>query len=62
MAKASVAEWVRAMGGKVVEREGKVVEITLASTPVTDGLLAKLAAASDLEKLNLNATEIGEQK
>src|SRR6185295_7078107 len=60
VAGASVADWVRAMGGKIVARGENISEISLAATPVTDGLVEKLARLSDLEKLNLNGTEIGD--
>src|SRR5579864_140450 len=60
LAGARVEGWVRAMGGRVVEREGRIEEIALASTPVTDAQLARLADLAQLEKLNLNATEIGD--
>ena len=55
-----VADWVTALGGTVKFADGRVREISLAGTPVSDAQLAYLSAAGQVEKLNLETTETGD--
>ncbi len=55
----AVAEWVRAIGGQAVAENGKLLEISLAGTGVTDRLLQNLEGLNSLKKLALRSTEIG---
>ena len=50
---ASFSTWVRAQGGKVVLEKGRVVEVSLASSAVSDADMARLSGLSGLRKLDL---------
>src|SRR4029453_1376742 len=56
---AAVAAWIRAVGGSAVLEGGRLVEASLAATPVTDEQLENLSGAVRLGKLDLEATEGG---
>ena len=47
---AHVAEWVRAIGGQAVIENGKLLEISLATTSVTDDLLRNLQGLKHLQQ------------
>ena len=47
----AVARWVRSIGGRAVVEDGRLREISLASTGVTDELLRNLAGLKHLRKL-----------
>ena len=55
----AVAGWVRAIGGRAVIEDGRLREISLASTGVSDELLRNLEGLKHLRKLALGSTEIG---
>ena len=57
---ASFSAWVRSQGGKVVVERGRVVEVSLAASSVSDADMAKLARLSGLRKLDLKGTEVGD--
>ncbi|HWB97766.1 MAG TPA: hypothetical protein VG672_13725, partial [Bryobacteraceae bacterium] len=57
---AAVAKWVESMGGAARREAGRLVEISLASTPITDALLENLTGLAYLRKLDLEGTEIGD--
>ena len=57
---AIAARWVRALGGKAVVENGRLREVSLAATSVTDELLRNLSDRKHLRKLELNSTEIGD--
>ena len=48
------------IGGQAVMDDGKLVEISLAATSVTDDLLRNLSNLKHLRKLQLHSTEIGD--
>jgi Leucine-rich repeat (LRR) protein len=52
-------EWVHAMGGTALVEAGQLVEVSLASTSVTDRLIENLKGTT-LRKLDLEGTEIGD--
>lgn len=56
----AVADWVKKLGGKVTMRNGVVVEVDLARTPVTDQQIPHLKTLSSLEVLDLTTTEVGD--
>ena len=56
----AVARWVRSIGGRAVVEDGRLREISLASTGVTDELLRNLEGLKHLRKLELRSTEIGD--
>src|SRR6185503_2739563 len=57
----ALADWVAAIGGKSVPATGRIREISLAGARVGDAQVDFLqAAAATLEKLNLEATEVGD--
>src|SRR5262249_9568953 len=55
----AVAEWVRSIGGRAVVEEGRLPEVSLASTSVSDELLRNLEGLKHLRKLDLASTEVG---
>src|SRR5581483_10131191 len=57
---ATVAEWVQAIGGKSALENGRLIEISLATTSVTDDLLFNLKNLKHLRKLQLQSTQIGD--
>ena len=57
---AGLSAWVKSQGGKVVVERGRVVEVSLASTSVSDADMAKLARLPGLRKLDLKGTEVGD--
>ena len=56
----AVAHWVRSIGGHAVIEDGRLREISLASTGVSDELLRNLEGLKHLRKLELGSTEIGD--
>ena len=56
----AVARWVRSIGGRAVIEDGRLREISLASTGVSDELLRNLEGLKHLQKLELRSTEIGD--
>ena len=56
----SVAQWVSDMGGATTVEAGQLKSISLANTSVTDGLLANLRALPNLQKLDLQFTEVSD--
>jgi N-acyl-D-aspartate/D-glutamate deacylase/Leucine-rich repeat (LRR) protein len=56
----AIAQWVMKMGGKATVREGRVREVDLSRTPVSDAQLQHLSALQSLESLNLQTTEVGD--
>jgi Leucine-rich repeat (LRR) protein len=57
---ATVAGWARALGGKAVVEDGRLREVVLAGTGVTDDLLRNLSGRKHLRKLDLSATDVGD--
>jgi Leucine-rich repeat (LRR) protein len=57
---ATLAAWIRSLGGTAVVQQGHIVEISLASTQATDADLVHLKGLSRLRKLNLRGTQAGD--
>jgi Leucine-rich repeat (LRR) protein len=58
---ADVADWIAATGGTYVkDKAGQVVEVDLTLTWITDDDLARIATLTELRKLNLSHTKIGD--
>jgi 8-oxo-dGTP pyrophosphatase MutT (NUDIX family) len=57
---AAIAEWVKAIGGKVEIAGGRVRAVDLSTTPVSDEQMAFLTQLSGLERLDLQATQVGD--
>src|SRR5215469_11849815 len=56
----AIADWARALGGRVALTGGRITSISLASTGVSDSQLKYIGTLSHLEKLDLTATEVGD--
>ncbi len=56
----AIAKWVQAVGGTAKIVDGKLLSISLATTPVSDNQIKNIAQATDLEELSLAGTEIGD--
>ena len=56
----AVADWVRSLGGTATLDSGRLTEISLASTSLTDAHLEHLRHLKALRKLDLQVTEIGD--
>jgi Leucine-rich repeat (LRR) protein len=56
----AVARWVRSIGGRALIENGRLREISLAGTGVSDELLRNLEGLKHLRKLELGSTEIGD--
>src|SRR5687768_16356255 len=53
--------WITDLGGTFQkDKAGRIIEVDLTSTWVTDDDLGKLAAMPELQKINLSATKIGD--
>jgi internalin A len=56
---ASVADWIQAQGGDVVrDKDGRIVEVSLARTWATDNDLEHILGLKDLKRLNLALTYV----
>src|SRR6185369_15633000 len=56
----ALAEWISSLGGKTVFARGHLREISLATVHFGDAQAAALAGATTVEKLSLQATEVGD--
>ncbi len=56
----AMATWARTLGGTAELRDGKLVALTLAATPIGDAHLAPVGRLSHLERIDLGATEVGD--
>jgi len=56
----AIAEWVQSLGGKALLKGGRLREVSLASTPITDAQMELLAGLAGIEKLDLAFTEVGD--
>ncbi|MGH9719850.1 MAG: leucine-rich repeat domain-containing protein, partial [Bryobacteraceae bacterium] len=56
----AVADWVKAMGGAAEFSGGRLKSVNLSSTSVSDAQLEHVAKLTGLEKLELEATQIGD--
>ena len=56
----AIAEWVHALGGTAALTAGRLQAVDLSSTSVSDAQLSYLSGLAGLEKLNLDATQIGD--
>lgn len=56
----AIAAWIVQIGGEAIVREGKLREVDLGRTPISDAQLAYLVSLAFLEKLSLDTTQIGD--
>lgn len=56
----TIAKWVHAIGGQTIIRDARLSEVSLASTSVTDELLANLVACQHIHKLQLQFTDVSD--